>query len=1163
MTAKPLLKRTAALILALALLLMLLPITAQAAEAKPLSEHQIGTVFKLEENGTLFEWILISHNYEGIGNQLLMRKDTINYYNDELPVVSYTVHSEDDGSYYSDNYYIRQFFDSEPYHYLNEEYTLYFNEPIRNSLVEIEFETYSSVKSCSKAASNCGDSCTGGTLTITKKPAKIFILSPYEMGYTGIANIVKKHNYNTGAPLMENMGEFLASDQIYWLRDGHNCLKGTSVAAGTGVILDSNYTNNAYIASQASGGNWNGGRYYINYNFRTAYYRPCLVLPADTVAIEGEEIKGEVIPTIESVTVPDEWAQRSSITINATDAAKYAVTTDETQPVSGWQTANSFNLTANGSYYAWVKSVTDNVASMQFEVSRVDSSPPVISAVAVPDEWATSGNIRITAADSQSGVSSYTVTAEDIEPSEAAIWQASPQFSFNENGYYYAWAKDKAGNISACYGFRLDKIDTDKPVISEICYPDDWTNSAELTITAADATSSLVYAVSSSSTEPLTGWQEQPKLQLNSNGSFYAWAKDQAGNSAYKYFYFSKYDGTAPEISNVHFNTNNTVMTVSANDYASGVKAIIIDAVEHEGGYTQYQIPAGTRYITIQAKDKAGNISEERKVRVPGWYDTLGSLAITSVEFDADITTATIKAETTDTAIKGIYVNDKLYAANPVVYALGTTTKYLVMQVEDVNGDRSALYKVRVPGWTAESPSLEITNCVFSEDNNYATITATENPEKEEDRRGITGIKVNGEFIEGNPVAYPIPEGTRHLEMIAYNTDGDYSPTLIRRVPGWSEVVSTLSIINCEFSDYNKRATVTALATGGDSVAGIFVNGEFFEGNPVVYDIDKDTDVLHLQAANFNGDLSAMVNRDVPRDTSKATLKLTITAPEWTSAARAKVKITATDKYDIRELLAKAGEDSEWEDITDTRYIYITEDTTVWASAENDEGAIKEAYLDIVCFDRNAPTVTAAQQDKVVNIRAEDDKSGIKAIYVNNVEYSGSQIYGGNLRYTIPEGVTTVTVKAVDEAGNESQMVELGVKATVTAIPMMIAPSEPPAPEPEPPAAVIPEPEPEPEVEAEPEPEPIPEPETQEEPEAAGMTTAQMAAIAGGVFAASSAATGGTIWWLMRKRRMNQVVPELDYKGYRLKYDESDYGGSVDPLDKSNVTEVVFNRKIS
>lgn len=216
--------------------------------------------------------------------------------------------------------------------------------------------------------------------------------------------------------------------------------------------------------------------------------------------------------------------------------------------------------------------------------------------------------------------------------------------------------------------------------------------------------------------------------------------------------------------------------------------------------------------------------------------------------------------------------------------------------------------------------------------------------------------------------------------MRAYNTDGDYSPLLIRRVPGWSEIVSTLSISSVEFSDYNTRATITALATGGDSVAGIFVNDEYYTGNPVVYKIEKDVETLHVQAANYDGDLSAMVNKAVPQSTSKSTLKLSIEAPDWTNANRAKVKITASDSIGLKAVMAKTGEDDDWTDVTDSRYIWISEDTTVYASVENEDGSTKDASLDIVCFDRDAPSVTGAQQDKVVNIRAEDKKSGVKAI---------------------------------------------------------------------------------------------------------------------------------------------------------------------------------------
>lgn len=873
-------------------------------------------------------------------------------------------------------------------------------------------------------------------------------------------------------------------------------------------------------------------------------------------------------PVISAVAVPDQWATSAKAAVTAADEggsglATYAVTSSDAAPTTGWQTGSSFTLTANGTYYAWAKDGAGNVsAAYKFTVSRVDTDKPVVDSVNIPTDWAMSGTVTIAASDTGSGIAAYAVTTGGSS-APVSGWQQSNSFTFSANGKYYAWVKDIAGNVSASgFEFVLGKIDRTKPTLTEVLMPENWTGTAQITIMATDEETGIAaYAVTANSTTPKDdAWQDSSVFTLAANGTYYAWAKDGAGNMAYQYIYFNKLDKGAPEITGIRFNNANTVVTVSATDTVSGVKCIYIGETAFNGGYVQYQIPNETRYLTIYAEDNAGNKTKQQTVRVPGWFDVLDTLTIETITFDPDIKTATITAATTKTEIAGVYVNNKLCAGNPAVFTVNGA-QYLEMQVVDVNGDRSAVYRQRVPGWAEEVNSLAITDCEFSYDNTTAVITAAETPAEGVEPRGIARIEINGEFFDGNPVAYSIPEGTRHLEMRAYNTDGDYSPLLIRRVPGWSEIVSTITISSVEFSDYNTRATVTALATGGDSVTGIFINDVYYEGNPVVYKIGKDVDTLHVQAVNPNGDLSAMVNKAVPKSTVKSTLKLTIEAPEWTSANRAKVKITAGDSIGLKAIMAKTGEDDDWTDVTSTRYIWIDEDTTVYASVENEDGTVKETSLDIVCFDRAAPTVTAAQQEKVVNIRTEDKKSGVKAIYVNNVEYNGSKIYGGNLTYTIPEGTTTVAIKAVDEAGNASETLELPVRTTVTAVPGIIAPSQPApvAPQPDPEPAAIPDPEPEPE------PEPVPEPEVeeepQEEPKAAGMTTEKMVALAAGAFALSSAGTVGGLWWLRRKRLLAEVVPDFDPK-FRKVYDESEFHGTRDPLG-SNVTEVEFNRKIS
>lgn len=876
-------------------------------------------------------------------------------------------------------------------------------------------------------------------------------------------------------------------------------------------------------------------------------------------------------PLVSAVTIPEDWGTSAKVTLAATDdggssLSTYAISNTATPPGSGWQVGTSFTLTTNGNYFSFAKDGAGNVSeAYAFEIGKVDTTRPIVESVTVPDSWGMTSTVTVNASDTGSGVAAYAITTGGTS-APVAGWQSNASFTFSAKGTYYAWVRDGAGNVSlGGVEFEIGKIDSTPPVISEVTMPADWTSAAKITVMAADTETGITgYAVTTSSAAPAAdAWQESDSFTLYKNGTFYVWAKDGAGNTASKNIYISKVDVTPPEITSIRYNNANTVVTVSGTDAGSGIKGIYINGIASDGGYTPYQIPDGTRYLTLYAEDKAGNKSAEQTERVPGWFDVFDTLTVETVTFDPEIKTATIKAATTKTAIAGIYVNGKLLAGNPVTYTINSA-QYVEMQVVDVNGDRSAVYRQRVPGWAEQVSTLTITECEFSYDNTTAVITAAETPAEGSEARGITGIEVNGEFFRGNPVAYDIPEGTRHLEMRAYNTDGDYSPLLIRRVPGWSEIVSTITISSIEFSDYNTRATITALATGGDSIAGIFVNEEYFAGNPVVYKIGKDVDTLHVQAVNPNGDLSAMVNKAVPKSTVKSTLKLTIEAPEWTSANRTKVKITASDSIGLKAIMAKTGEDDDWTDVTSSRYIWISEDTTVYASVENDDGTAKETSLDIVCFDRAAPTVTAAQQEKVVNIRAEDKKSGVKAIYVNNVEYSGSKIYGGNLTYSIPEGTTTVAVKAVDEAGNASETLELPVRTTVTAVPGIIAPSQPApvAPPPDPEPAAIPDPEPEPEPEPEPQPEPQPEPEPQEEPKAAGMTQGQMAGLAAGAFTISSAGTAGALWWLRRKRLMAEAVPDFD-PNYKKVWDESEFHGTKDPLDKGNVTEVEFNRRIS
>lgn len=516
-------------------------------------------------------------------------------------------------------------------------------------------------------------------------------------------------------------------------------------------------------------------------------------------------------------------------------------------------------------------------------------------------------------------------------------------------------------------------------------------------------------------------------------------------------------------------------------------------------------------------------------------------------------------------------VNGGLQAGNPVTYSIPRGTQYLELQAQDTAGDRSALYSVRVPGWSEEVGGMAVTAVTFSEDAAQAVIAA-----EATGGHSIRGILVNGELLEGNPVTHAIPEGTRHLEMRAVNQEGDQSAALIRRVPGWSQIVSTISISDVAFSDHNTVVTATALATGGDTVAGIYINDVYIEGNPVVYSIPRRTETLRIQAMNSAGDLSAVVNRQVPADTSKSTLKVSIERPGWTNAKSVRIRITASDKGGIAELLASTAEDGgDWEDVSSRKYITISRDTTVYAAATNENGDTRTAEADIVCFDREAPVVSATLAGRTVNIRAEDDKSGVSSIVVNNVEFKEEAAYGGRLAYKVPDGVAKVTIHAKDRAGNLSNVVELPVTVTVSAVPNIVRPV-PGTPAPTPPIAESAPPEdhalPDPEPAEKPEddgtdsgvPPPPPGTTTDETPPPVDTQNGSKAAgaLAAGLLAAGGA--GAAAWYHIRKRKA-LPIPEIELTDVRLEYDESEFGGADDPLEEGgeNVDYIDFTHKAS
>ncbi len=395
----------------------------------------------------------------------------------------------------------------------------------------------------------------------------------------------------------------------------------------------------------------------------------------------------------------------------------------------------------------------------------------------------------------------------------------------------------------------------------------------------------------------------------------------------------------------------NRFLTVTAEDTGgSGVKGIWIDNVMWTDNPAVYYIPDGKETVTLKVEDIAGNLSEpvEHVVR---HIDTIPP-TIDSVEFTDDLSVMTVRMsdDTYGDGVKGVYINGVFKAGNPVLWAVPENAVILRLQAEDNNGNKSEIRRERVPGRTAIVDTITIDSITFSEDNTMATVTASTS----EPGTSITGIYCNDELVAGNPVTYTIPvDNSQYLKVQAVNNEGDKSEIVTKRVPGWSEVTDSIAVTSVEFLNDNKRARVRADTTRlNASIMGIYVNSEFYEGNPIECAVAPGTTYLECQAVDDSGDLSQPVVRPIPKETttgsgggghhssggSGSTTSISISEPV-PQDGQYRVDISAKDsECEIEKIIAVW--DGHKEDITKSHFILLDNDTQLQVIAINSNGRI-------------------------------------------------------------------------------------------------------------------------------------------------------------------------------------------------------------------------------
>ncbi len=181
-------------------------------------------------------------------------------------------------------------------------------------------------------------------------------------------------------------------------------------------------------------------------------------------------------------------------------------------------------------------------------------------------------------------------------------------------------------------------------------------------------------------------------------------------------------------------------------------------------------------------------------------------------------------------------------------------------------------------------------------------------------------------------------------------------------------------------------------------------------------------------------DLTACTGK-APDPVPVSDVTISILPPSGWHTRAADVSIHVTDEAGngFSAVKVKMEKNGNWQDITDeleekdnlhTGVVEISENCIIYVTVTGHDEQIFEKSRYIECFDRTAPTLRAAVDGRLLRAEADDDLSGVAAIYVDGERHT--DLTNGTLDIRLrdlEEHFEQITVQAVDEAGNKSRNV--------------------------------------------------------------------------------------------------------------------------------------------
>ena len=349
-----------------------------------------------------------------------------------------------------------------------------------NDAYQWERETTGRTTTSKVAAYLVTDTWTEGSITWSNKP-----------GYNSTIKSPKK-NINSASTDWD--------DSPYWYKfDVTNIIQAI---VGKNDVNAVNY-GMVFVSDDEGTSNYNW-RAFAARNYSTSSYRPYTVIKYtnDTTA-----------PTVDVDYSPKTWTN-GNVTISIDDSSyhdtggsgksskPYAFSQSTDASTYSWGTATTKTITQNGTWRVGVRDRAHNVTKYKKTITNIDKLKPSTPTATVNTSGWSQNNVSITVqavdadetnTNGKSGVKYYscTKTAGVYDWKSVSTVDTSYTFTNINNGTYYIYAKDQAGNVSAVKTITAN-VDPEIPVVNSVdINTNAGDNESAIHIVASDVTSGI------------------------------------------------------------------------------------------------------------------------------------------------------------------------------------------------------------------------------------------------------------------------------------------------------------------------------------------------------------------------------------------------------------------------------------------------------------------------------------------------------------------------------------------------------------------------------------------------------------------------------------------------------------------------------------------------